>query len=145
MNKNDIIFRLLKRAEIRRQIPTRKSVQEGKPDRIADLLEEAAAEIARLTSRTLIDYLDELDALVKDYHARDGTYNFHYSKYELVQWDVYFKREMTQEQWESLNVDDWIVRIVWTDNSNSTDVYSVPLKEILEWDEQRKNVQAGHL
>jgi hypothetical protein len=39
---NDLIYRLRKRAEIRRQIDTRKSVQEGKPDRIADLLEEAA-------------------------------------------------------------------------------------------------------
>lgn len=38
----DLIYRLRKRAEIRRQIPTRKSVQEGKSDRIADLLEEAA-------------------------------------------------------------------------------------------------------
>jgi hypothetical protein len=38
----DLIERLEKRAEIRRQISTRKSVQEGKPDRIADLLEEAA-------------------------------------------------------------------------------------------------------
>lgn len=38
----DLIERLEKRAEIRRHIPTRKSVQEGKPDRIADLLEEAA-------------------------------------------------------------------------------------------------------
>lgn len=38
----DLIFRLRKRAEIRRQIATRKSVQEGKPDRIADLLDEAA-------------------------------------------------------------------------------------------------------
>jgi hypothetical protein len=37
-----LIYRLRKRAEIRRQITTRKSVQEGKPDRIADLLEEAA-------------------------------------------------------------------------------------------------------
>ena len=37
-----LIERLRKRAEIRRQIPTRKSVQEGQPDRIADLLEEAA-------------------------------------------------------------------------------------------------------
>lgn len=48
MQENDIIYRLKKRAEIRRQIPTRKSVQENKPDRIADLLEEAAAEIERL-------------------------------------------------------------------------------------------------
>jgi hypothetical protein len=44
----DLIYRLRKRAEIRRQISTRKSVQEGKPDRIADLLEEAANEIERL-------------------------------------------------------------------------------------------------
>ncbi len=48
MTEQDIVFRLRKRAEIRRQIPTRKSVQEGEPDRIADLLEEAAYEIERL-------------------------------------------------------------------------------------------------
>ena len=48
MNDQDIVYRLRKRAEIRRQIPGRKSVQEGKPDRIADLLEEAADEIVRL-------------------------------------------------------------------------------------------------
>ena len=44
----DLVFRLRKRAEIRRQIPTRKSVQEGKTDRMADLLDEAALEIERL-------------------------------------------------------------------------------------------------
>jgi len=38
----DLIYRLRKRAEIRRSITTRKSVQEGKPDRISDILEEAA-------------------------------------------------------------------------------------------------------
>lgn len=47
-NNEDLIYRLRKRAEIRRQIQTRKSVQEGKPDRLADLLEEAANEIERL-------------------------------------------------------------------------------------------------
>lgn len=45
---DDLGHRLRKRAEIRRQIPSRKSVQEGKPDRLADLLEEAAAELERL-------------------------------------------------------------------------------------------------
>lgn len=45
LEEQDLIYRLLKRAEIRRQIPSRKSVQEGKPDRIADLLEEAATVI----------------------------------------------------------------------------------------------------
>lgn len=47
----DLIERLRKRAEIRRQIPTRKSVIENKPDRIADLLEEAADELHRLRCR----------------------------------------------------------------------------------------------
>ena len=42
MDNQDLIYRLRKRAEIRRQISTRKSVQEGAPDRIAELLEEAA-------------------------------------------------------------------------------------------------------
>jgi hypothetical protein len=44
-NNTTLIYRLRKRAEIRRQIATRKSVQEGKPDRIAELLEEAAARL----------------------------------------------------------------------------------------------------
>lgn len=47
-NEQDLVYRLRKRAEIRRQIPSRKSVQEGAPDRIADILEEAANEIERL-------------------------------------------------------------------------------------------------
>lgn len=46
----NLVERLRKRAEIRRQIPTRKSVQEGQPDRIADLLEEAAERIETLES-----------------------------------------------------------------------------------------------
>ena len=43
-----LVYRLRKRAEIRRQIKDRKSVQEGKPDRIVDLLEEAADRIEQL-------------------------------------------------------------------------------------------------
>jgi hypothetical protein len=46
--EQSLVFRLRKRAEIRRQIKDRKSVQEGAADRIADLLEEAATEIERL-------------------------------------------------------------------------------------------------
>lgn len=41
-NRKNLVFRLRERARIRREIPDRKSVQEGKPDRIADLLDEAA-------------------------------------------------------------------------------------------------------
>lgn len=52
LEEDDIVYRLRKRAEIRRNIPHRKSVQEGAPDRIADLLDEAAAEIENLRSTT---------------------------------------------------------------------------------------------
>lgn len=45
---DDLVYRLEKRAEIRRQIPGRKSVENNEPDRIADLLEEAAKKIKLL-------------------------------------------------------------------------------------------------
>ena len=45
VDENDIVYRLRKRAEIRRNIKTRKSVQMGERDRLADLLDEAADEI----------------------------------------------------------------------------------------------------
>ena len=48
ISEQSLVFRLRKRAEIRRQIRDRKSVQEGRPDRIADLLEEAATRIEQL-------------------------------------------------------------------------------------------------
>lgn len=57
--EQSLVFRLRKRAEIRRQIQDRKSVQEGKPDRIADLLEEAATEIENLTNEIDLIYLDQ--------------------------------------------------------------------------------------
>lgn len=47
LEEQTLIERLQKRAEIRRSISSRKSVQEGKPDRIADLLEEAARELRK--------------------------------------------------------------------------------------------------
>lgn len=47
--KDDLVERLRKRAEIRRQIDTRKSVQNNEPDRIADLLEEAADQLEKYT------------------------------------------------------------------------------------------------
>jgi hypothetical protein len=61
MNEDDLVYRLRKRAEIRRQIPTRKSVQENQLDRIADLLEEAANEIERLR-----DHPVWIDTLTKE-------------------------------------------------------------------------------
>ena len=45
MSHASLIAAMRRRAEIRRSIETRKSVQEGKADRIADMLEEAANRI----------------------------------------------------------------------------------------------------
>lgn len=61
MNENDIVYRLRKRAEIRRQIQSRKSVQEGKADRLCSLLEEAADELSllRLALNARIQNLQE--------------------------------------------------------------------------------------
>jgi hypothetical protein len=61
--EQSLVFRLRKRAEIRRQIPGRKSVEEGAEDRIAALLDEAANEIDKL-EQTIVNLvsarLDEL-------------------------------------------------------------------------------------
>lgn len=51
MNQEDLVYRLRKRSEIRRSIITRKSVIEGQPDRISDLLDEAANEIETLRQK----------------------------------------------------------------------------------------------
>lgn len=59
VEQQSLVFRLRKRAEIRRQIPGRLSATEGKPDRIADLLDEAATKIEQLESDLSIFALDD--------------------------------------------------------------------------------------
>lgn len=48
MNEQDLIERLRIRAKIRREAKDRLSIKENKPDRLANLLDEAADEIERL-------------------------------------------------------------------------------------------------
>ena len=62
MKETDLVYRLLKRAEIRRQIPGRKSVEEGAPDRIADILEEAAREIVELRQEIMRNELKKYES-----------------------------------------------------------------------------------
>lgn len=66
--QTNLIYRLQERARIRRQIPGRLSVQEGKTDRIADLLDEAANELLKYRpapSAETIEQLEELSTLRK--------------------------------------------------------------------------------
>lgn len=62
-----LVQRLRLRAAIRRNISTRKSVAEGKPDRISDLLEEAADEIDRLQGkkRFISEVVSGINACIK--------------------------------------------------------------------------------
>lgn len=53
VSEQSLVYRLRKRAAIRRQITSRKSVQEGANDRLSDLLEEAADKIEALENDTL--------------------------------------------------------------------------------------------
>lgn len=61
---SQLVSRLRKRAEIRRSIPR------GEPDRISDLLEEAAKEIERL-QKGYTELKDEI------YNSRHGNYGSH--------------------------------------------------------------------
>ena len=61
--REDLIARLRERARIRRQIPTRKSVQNGEPDRIAALMDEAADAMKNETKFTQ-DLLAALEASI---------------------------------------------------------------------------------
>jgi len=65
--EEDLVYRLRKRAEIRRQIPTRKSVQENQPDRLSNLLEEAATEIERLRDNNISAGIDRNTIIVSEY------------------------------------------------------------------------------
>jgi hypothetical protein len=71
VSEQSLVFRLRKRAEIRRQIPGRKSVEEGAADRIADLLEEAADEIERL-KKVNREQFYELEGVIIDTEDGDG-------------------------------------------------------------------------
>lgn len=51
--EQSLVFRLRRRAEIRRNNIERKSVLENRPDRIANLLEEAADKIENLEGQLL--------------------------------------------------------------------------------------------
>lgn len=62
--KSRVLYRLRKRAEIRSQIKDRKSVQEGRPDRIALLLVEASTRIEQLENKQdrFLDWFNEMES-----------------------------------------------------------------------------------
>ena len=64
VTEQSLVYRLRKRAEIRRQVATRKSVQENQPDRLADLLEEAAIAVEKVQAANNAHAKYEEDQLI---------------------------------------------------------------------------------
>ena len=71
VEEQTLVERLRNRASIRRNIKDRKSAQEGKPDRVADLLDESAEELTRLQSANA----DMLKALQEAFKALDAIFD----------------------------------------------------------------------
>ena len=90
--EEELIYRLRKRAEIRRNIPHRKSVQENQPDRIAELLDEAADEIESLKAMLDLNYRLALQKLeTKDSYIR-------YLQKRLSDYDIGYQKEICRDK-----------------------------------------------
>lgn len=81
----------------------------------------------------MLEHVRKLEEIIEAYHGREGTYNFHYSGFELHSWKVWLKDDLSQEDWDRMETEDYAVTILWTDNSNSYDSYMVLLKDIIAW------------
>ena len=80
-----------------------------------------------------------LEALIERYHKRNGSFNFHFSHFDLLSWRVWIKDEgLSQADYDRMEVEDYAVQIAYTDNSMSYDSYTVLLKDIVEWDQQQQ-------
>ena len=63
---NDLCSRLITRSNIRKGISSRKSVQEGKEDRLCSLLEEAAVVISKLQDNASVVNRQSNQSLTKE-------------------------------------------------------------------------------
>jgi len=94
----DLIERLRKRAEIRRQILTRKSVQENKPDRIADLLEEAAITLENKMIKSNTKEQDAKTMSVNEYCEKHKATPAELAEYEKLCENAYDEKGTTMNE-----------------------------------------------
>lgn len=109
-----LIERLRTRAAIRRQIPTRKSVQENRPDRLADLLEEAATELEQRVAPAKDRDGERLDWLSVpgrrcDIWEEDSFQSFHKER-KAVHYYVNGKHTITQGETLRAAIDSAIAK-----------------------------------
>lgn len=82
----------------------------------------------------LIENVRQLERVVEAYHGRNGTFNFHYSHFDLLSWRVWLEDEgLPRADYDRMDTDDYVVQISHTDNSKSYDSYTVLLTDIMEW------------
>ena len=90
-----------------------------------------------------MDYIKSVEALedlIRRYHARNGTFNFHYSHFDLLSWRVWLEEEgLSAGDYSRMDIEDYAVKISYTDNSNSYDSYTVLLKDITMWEVANEN------
>jgi len=117
MNEQDLVYRLRKRAEIRRGISTRKSVQENQPDRIADILEEAASEITRLSrlEQIIRDFIEEHHISCPEViHQSDRVIENAYELIEALVDQVGYYNYPEEELFESQEeLSEWKEQLEW--------------------------------
>lgn len=111
IEEQTLVERLRIRASIRRNNTKRKSVQDGKPDRISDLLDESADKIERLQR---LDWISVNDALPERYR-----------KCLVYPWisDYILTAELQQDGW---NYTEYIA-------GYGAEVYRLPEGRITHW------------
>ncbi len=87
----------------------------------------------------MIEEIEKLEKIIEAYHRRNEISNFHYSHFDLLSWRVWItEMGLSKADYDRMEVEDYAVKISYTDNSNSYDSYTVLLKDIIEWNEKVK-------
>lgn len=82
-----------------------------------------------------LENIKALDDLIKRYHGREGTFNFHYHGFTLEGWDPSLRYSLSKEEYDRMETEDYAVMIIYTDNSMSNDTYWVLLQDVIAWGE----------
>jgi hypothetical protein len=85
----------------------------------------------------ILQSVNDLEEVIRAYHGRDGTFNFHFSHFDLYSWRSWMEdMGLTKERAREMEIEDYAVQIAYTDNSNSYDCYTVLLSDIIAWRSQ---------
>lgn len=79
----------------------------------------------------LNDPLNRLDQIITAYHARQGTFNCHLLKFNILARDFDLYEKIPPDMYDKMQPGDYVVEFVVTDNSFSRDTYYELLKNIV--------------